>query len=93
MHRMMSASGSSEGLRTLIDSSLPKSVKKIMENRVTFGPPIFSIAINLMSVFVHNEPSTLTVLQEMHLPAVFYDAIEAGIEPALEVSLKRGSCP
>ncbi|KAG8879106.1 hypothetical protein FRB97_002021 [Tulasnella sp. 331] len=85
MHRMMQASGASEGLRTLIDSSLPKSIKKIMENRVTFGPPIFSIAINLMSLFVHNEPSTLTVLQEMHLPTVFYDAIEAGIEPALEV--------
>ncbi|KAG9000508.1 hypothetical protein FRB94_005396 [Tulasnella sp. JGI-2019a] len=85
MHRMMQASGASEGLRTLIDSSLPKSVKKIMEYRVTFGPPIYSIAINLMSLFVHNEPSTLTVLQEMNLPSVFYDAVESGIEPALEV--------
>ncbi|KAG8936847.1 hypothetical protein FRC02_010709 [Tulasnella sp. 418] len=85
MHRMMQASGASEGLRTLIDSSLPKSIKKIMENRVTFGPPIFSISINLMSIFVHNEPTSLAILQEQKLPETFFNAIESGIEPALEV--------
>lgn len=43
MQRMMQASGTSEGLRTLIDSSLPASVKNIMANRATFGPAIFAI--------------------------------------------------
>ncbi|KAG8921405.1 hypothetical protein FRC01_000265 [Tulasnella sp. 417] len=85
MQRMMQASGTSEGLRTLIDSSLPASVKKIMANRATFGPAIFAIAINLMSIFVHNEPTSLSILQEAHIPETFYDAIENGIEPALEV--------
>ena len=40
-----------------------------------------------MSIFVHNEPTSLNILQEAHLPETFYDAIEAGIEPALEVPI------
>ena len=43
MHRMMQASGTSEGLRGLIDGPLPKSVKKIIQHRGLFGPAIFSI--------------------------------------------------
>lgn len=43
MHRMMQSSGTAEGLRTLIDSSLVKSIKLIMEHKVLFGPPIYSI--------------------------------------------------
>ena len=42
-HRMMQSSGTSEGLRTLVDSTLIRSVKKIIENRGLFGPAIFSI--------------------------------------------------
>ncbi|KAG9077088.1 hypothetical protein FS749_011058, partial [Ceratobasidium sp. UAMH 11750] len=85
MHRMMQSSGTAEGLRTLIDSSLVKSVKLIMQNKVLFGPAIYSIAINIMAMFVHNEPTSLAILQEAHVPDVFYGAIESGIEPAIEV--------
>ncbi|KAJ1304813.1 hypothetical protein OPQ81_005948 [Rhizoctonia solani] len=85
MHRMMQSSGTAEGLRTLIDSSLVKSIKLVMENKILFGPPIFSIAINIMAMFVHNEPTSLAILQEAHVPDVFYRAIESGIEPAIEV--------
>ncbi|KAF8712347.1 hypothetical protein RHS03_01066, partial [Rhizoctonia solani] len=84
MHRMMQSSGTAEGLRTLIDSSLVKSIKLIMENKILFGPPIYSIAINIMAMFVHNEPTSLAILQEAHVPDVFYGAIESGIEPAIE---------
>lgn len=34
-----------------------------------------------MATFVHNEPTSLTVLQEQKLPEAFYDAIEEDIEP------------
>ena len=43
MHRMMQSSGTAEGLRGLLDSSLIKSVKKIMENGDVFGPSILAI--------------------------------------------------
>lgn len=38
-----------------------------------------------MAMFIHNEPTSLAILQEAKIPDTFYDAIEAGIEPALEV--------
>lgn len=43
MHRMMQSSGSSEGLRGLLDSSLLKSIKKVLENRNVFGPNVLPI--------------------------------------------------
>ena len=45
-------------------------------------------AVNIMSTFVHNEPTSLAVIQEAGLPELFYKAIEIGIEPAIEV----GTC-
>ena len=43
MHRMMQSSGTSEGLRGLLDSTLLKSVKKIMDDGDVFGPSILAI--------------------------------------------------
>lgn len=40
-----------------------------------------------MSTFVHNEPTSLAIIQEAGLPEFFYKAIEYGIEPAIEVSI------
>ncbi|TFK54241.1 hypothetical protein OE88DRAFT_1786570 [Heliocybe sulcata] len=85
LHRMMQSSGTAEGLRGLIDSSVLKSIKKIIENRILFGPSVLPIAINIMSTFVHNEPTSLAVIQEAGLPEAFYKAVDAGIEPIIEV--------
>jgi E3 ubiquitin-protein ligase HUWE1 len=38
-----------------------------------------------MAMFVHNEPTSLAILQEANVPNVFYSAVESGIEPAIEV--------
>ncbi|EAU91398.2 Huwe1 protein [Coprinopsis cinerea okayama7 len=85
MHRMMQSAGTAEGLRNLINMSLLKTVKKIIEYRGLFGPTILPFAINIMTTFVHNEPTSLTIIQEAGLPEAFYNTIEAGIEPAIEV--------
>lgn len=102
MHRMMQSSGTAEGLRGLIDMSLLKSIKKIIEYRGLFSSSIVPIgiyvsflilfstdvsvpAINIMATFVHNEPTSLAIIQEAGLPETFYRAIEVGIEPAIEV--------
>jgi E3 ubiquitin-protein ligase HUWE1 len=102
MHRMMQSSGTAEGLRGLIDSSLLKSIKKIIEHRSLFGPNVLpigkflalplccpsierSLAINILATFVHNEPTSLTVIQETGVPEAFYRAVEAGLEPVIEV--------
>jgi E3 ubiquitin-protein ligase HUWE1 len=81
----MHSSGTTEGLRGLIDSSLVKSITQIMENRALFGPSVLPLAINIMTTFIHNEPTSLHVLQEAKLPETFYSAIESGLEPVMEV--------
>jgi len=42
-------------------------------------------AINIMATFVHNEPTSLTIIQEIGLPEVFYKVVESGVEPSFEV--------
>ena len=49
MVRMMQSSGTTEGMRGLIDSSLLKSVEKIIEYRGIFGPTVLPIGkLNIM---------------------------------------------
>ncbi|KAG6336038.1 hypothetical protein ID866_3054 [Astraeus odoratus] len=64
---------------------MQSSVKKIMEYRGLFGPSVLPLAMNIMATFVHNEPTCLPTIQEAGLPQVFYQAIESGLEPVIEV--------
>lgn len=48
IHRMMQSTGTSEGLRGLIDSTLPQSIKKIMEYRGLFGPNLLPLGEHLV---------------------------------------------
>jgi E3 ubiquitin-protein ligase HUWE1 len=83
----MSSGGSQEGVRNLIDSSLVQSCKLVMQHRRVFGPQNLALAINIMLTFVHNEPTSLGILQEGKVPDTFYDAVQEGdIEPSLDVS-------
>jgi E3 ubiquitin-protein ligase HUWE1 len=41
-----------------------------------------------MATFIHNEPTSLAIIQENALPEAFYKAIESGLEPAIEVTTK-----
>lgn len=43
LHRMMQSSGTSEGLRGLIDTSILRSIKRIIEYRGLFGPSVLPI--------------------------------------------------
>ena len=45
----------------------------------------FHLAINIMATFVHNEPTSLTIIQEVGLPEAFYKVVESGVEPSFEV--------
>jgi E3 ubiquitin-protein ligase HUWE1 len=43
-------------------------------------------AMSIMAMFIHNEPTSLAMVQEASLPQVFYKLIEAGLEPVIELS-------
>ncbi|CAO3635514.1 unnamed protein product [Mucor hiemalis] len=83
--RMMESSGTADGLRNLIDSTLPQSLKMIMENPKLFGNSIFAITINVSTTFIHNEPTSLPILQEAKLPQSFLHTISVYENPNSEV--------
>lgn len=83
--RMMDSSGTADGLRNLIDSSLPQSLKIIMESPKLFGNSIFALAINVSTTFIHNEPTSLPILQEAKLPQSFLHTISVYENPNNEV--------
>ncbi|KAG8213892.1 hypothetical protein J3R82DRAFT_10637 [Butyriboletus roseoflavus] len=93
MHRMMQSTGTSEGLRGLIDSTLLQSIKKIIEYRGLFGPSVLPLApksnIGLSNEYYGNvcsqRANLSSTIQEAGLPEVFYKAIETGVEPVIEV--------
>lgn len=45
-------------------------------------------AINITATFVHNEPTSLPIIQEMKLPEAMYDALENNKYPSYEVSFR-----
>ncbi|KAI8376627.1 hypothetical protein EDC96DRAFT_436149 [Choanephora cucurbitarum] len=83
--RMMESSDTAEGLRNLVESSLPKTMMQVMEHQAVFGPSVFSLIIHVSTTFIHNEPTSLSVLQELHLPQTFLSTFANYEEPNYEV--------
>lgn len=85
IQRLLSSAGTMDSVRNLTETPLPTAIKLIMRHKAIFGYQIYSLAINQMSTIIHSEPTSLAILQEAELPETFYDAVEAGIEPAFDV--------
>ena len=65
-------------LRNLIDSPpFLEAIKRIMENPQAFGSHVWSSGIKLMSSFLHNEPTSYSVLAEAGLTNSFLSSIGA----------------
>ncbi|RKP21053.1 hypothetical protein ROZALSC1DRAFT_11927, partial [Rozella allomycis CSF55] len=85
MLHMMQTNGTAEGMRNLIDSSLPKSVNLIFKNSKVFESNIYSLGVDIFATFIHNEPTMLNVLQELKIPQSLLDTVEEGIMNSVEV--------
>ncbi|KAJ9117613.1 hypothetical protein QFC22_004463 [Naganishia vaughanmartiniae] len=85
IHRLMQASGTVDALRSLIDSELPRSLLKIFNNVDKMGSSVFALAMHVTAAFVHNEPTSLSILQEMKLPDALYDAVEHNRQASFEI--------
>ncbi|KAI0243771.1 E3 ubiquitin-protein ligase tom1 [Massospora cicadina] len=81
---MMQTSSTGVGLRNLIDSRLPASLKKIFEQPALFSPMVYGQAVNVMSTIIHNEPTSLSVLQEQGLPQTFLHPFQLGFPASAE---------
>lgn len=84
IYRLLQSTGGSEGFRNVVDTDLPKSLKLIFTNADQFGLRNFSLAINIMSTIVHNEPTSLAILQEMQLPQTLFDVLEKQMPDTFE---------
>ncbi|CAI2172902.1 16430_t:CDS:10, partial [Funneliformis geosporum] len=82
---MMQSAGTADGLRNLIDTSLPDSIKKVFEQPKVFGSSIFALAINIIATFIHNEPTSLPIMQEAKLPQTFLKSIVKEIPASVDV--------
>ncbi|KAI9145613.1 hypothetical protein BKA69DRAFT_1111416 [Paraphysoderma sedebokerense] len=82
---MMQVSGATDRLRNLIDTSVPIDLGKIFENARLFGSAVYSSAINVMATFIHNEPTSLSILQEMGLPTMFLESSLREIPAASDI--------
>ncbi|KAI7822225.1 hypothetical protein BC939DRAFT_194256 [Gamsiella multidivaricata] len=84
---MMQSPGTQEGLRNLIDTTLPATLKHIMENPQAFGTAIYAHAINTMASFIHNEPTSLTILQDAKIPQTLLASLSKDIPASSDVVL------
>ncbi|KAF9024773.1 hypothetical protein BGZ52_010345, partial [Haplosporangium bisporale] len=85
VHHMMQSPGTQEGLRNLIDTSLPATLKVIMENPSALGTSVYAHAINTMTSFIHNEPTSLAILQEASIPQALLASLSKEIPASTDV--------
>ncbi|KAF7177006.1 hypothetical protein CNMCM7691_004547 [Aspergillus felis] len=63
-------------LRNLIDSpQLLTSLRLVFENARIFGSHVWSNAVNILSSFIHNEPTSYAVIAEAGLSKSFLEAV------------------
>ncbi|OLY81926.1 E3 ubiquitin-protein ligase TOM1-like [Smittium mucronatum] len=75
LSRLMLSNGNQDRLRNLVEGSLPDSLIKVFSHQICFGSNIYGYAIDIMANMVHNEPTSLGVLQEVGLPQAFLNSI------------------
>lgn len=86
MNHMMSHSGTNFDrlLRNLIDSpQLLNSIRLIILNSTVFGSVVWSSAVNILTHFIHNEPTSYPVIAEAGLSKAFLEAVSDEAVPYL----------
>lgn len=81
----------SECIRHLMEGSLPNSLKNLIANAEYYGPSLFLLATDVVTVYVYQEPSLLSALQENGLTDIVLYALLVKEVPATREVL--GSLP
>lgn len=81
----------SESIRHVMEGSLPSSLRHIISNAEYYGPSLFLLATDVVTVYVFQEPSLLYSLQDSGLTDVVLQALlKKEVPPTREV---LGSLP
>jgi len=81
--------GSSDRLRHLIHGPLIKSLYTILSYPKIFKGQAFANAVNLVATMIHNEPSSLSVIQENNLPAACLEVLKGGVQLDYSVAVQQ----
>ncbi|KAJ8683247.1 hypothetical protein QAD02_019039 [Eretmocerus hayati] len=81
----------SDSIRHIMEGSLPSSLKHIISNSEYYGPSLFLLATDVVTVYVFQEPSLLSTLQDNGLTDVVLHALLQKDVPATREVL--GSLP
>lgn len=65
----------SESMRTVMEGSLPSSLKHVISNSDYYGPNLFLLATDVVTVYIFQEPSLLSTLQDNYLTDVVLQAM------------------
>lgn len=81
----------SESIRHVMEGALPGSLKHIISNADYYGPSLFLLATDVVTVYVFQEPSLLASLQDIGLTDIVLQALLKKDVPATREVL--GSLP
>ncbi|KAK6345636.1 hypothetical protein TWF718_007546 [Orbilia javanica] len=77
-HHMLSQTGNTSErlLRNLIDSpKLLEALKSVIANGKMFGSSVWSSAVNILTTFIHNEPTSYPIIHEAKLSHCLFAAV------------------
>ncbi|KAK6504659.1 hypothetical protein TWF481_006599 [Arthrobotrys musiformis] len=77
-HHMLSQTGNTSErlLRNLIDSpKLLEALKSVIANGKMFGSSVWSSAVNILTTFIHNEPTSYAIIHEAKLSHCLFAAV------------------
>lgn len=72
----------SDSVRTVMDGSLPTSLKYVISNVEYYGPALYLLATDVVTVYVFHEPSLLSSLQDKDLTGVVLKSLVVKDIPA-----------
>ncbi|KAJ2885749.1 E3 ubiquitin-protein ligase tom1, partial [Coemansia asiatica] len=63
-------------LRNLVETNLPSTLRTVIMHPAAFGSSIYGSAISISAMLVHNEPTSLPIIQEARLPDTMLSCLE-----------------
>lgn len=84
--KLLNTNGADDRLRNLLEGPLFRSMSTVFEvGSEGFSPEITAHAISIVAAFIHNEPTALTVLQEVGTPQALTQSVKRCIPAVAEL--------
>jgi E3 ubiquitin-protein ligase HUWE1 len=85
MNHMMSHTGGGNfdrQMRNLIDSTpLQQGLEIVLSNANVFGSTVWSMGVNILTTFIHNEPTSYAVINDAGLSTALLETVSGGVIP------------